>query len=195
MRLQVGSVSELRISMRRLGAFLSLPEPPKPWHATPGASAGSGGGATANGRDGAPGGQQETPAAAAEAAVEVAGADFDWADRSWAEPAAAAAPAAGSARDDEPAAAAAFQAVQATAGQQAAGEAAPAPPAFQLRGLRFSVARGSLVGIVGTVGSGAPPQHGKPLFSALPSQPTLPQLPSSHSSWQAALGACHIGSP
>ncbi|EFN52562.1 hypothetical protein CHLNCDRAFT_138549 [Chlorella variabilis] len=152
--LAVGSVSELRISMRRLGAFLSLPEPPKPWHATPGASAGSGGGATANGRDGAPGGQQETPAAAAEAAVEVAGADFDWADRSWAEPAAAAAPAAGSARDDEPAAAAAFQAVQATAGQQAAGEAAPAPPAFQLRGLRFSVARGSLVGIVGTVGSG-----------------------------------------
>jgi len=70
----------------------------------------------------------------ADVAVEVAGADFDWADRSWAEPAAGAA----------------------SAPPEAAPEAAAAAggSAFQLRHLQFRVERGQLVAIVGAVGSG-----------------------------------------
>ena len=34
----VETVSELRISLRRLNAFLSLPEPPPPAHSAPGAA-------------------------------------------------------------------------------------------------------------------------------------------------------------
>ncbi len=212
-------VSELRITMRRLGYFLSLPEPPEPWHARskpaaagsngPAPSAGGGkpgwrrssdaakrrsgdgghgaanghsvNGSATNGHAAAP--EQQSAAAAAEGApvVEVAGADFDWADRSWAQPAGAAAAsqpglaAAGSngaeaAKGAEAELAAQVPSADASQAAQAdakvAIEAAPSSPkaaaggstghssGFQLKDLHFQVGKGQLVGIVGAVGSG-----------------------------------------
>lgn len=146
--LGVQFVSELRITMRRLGDFLSLPEPPEPWHArakatpaadgapaVPGSSkAGRRRSSDAakqrqlNGDHGVPNGSTAngtaagSHAGAAEAApaVEVTGADFDWADRSWAEPAGGAAAAC------QPAAAAA--AAAAPAAKPAEAELAAAGP-------------------------------------------------------------------
>lgn len=68
-------MSEVRVSIRRLGAFLQLPEPPAPVHAQQAQqSAGGKGGSQENGsttEEGKPG------------VVAVRGADFDWDDRSW----------------------------------------------------------------------------------------------------------------
>jgi hypothetical protein len=161
--LQVGSTAELRISMRRLGAFLSLPEPPEPWHTQAAAATGIGSTASSD-RAAAQSasrylGRASANAAAAAAAaaaekqqmggtlpaVEVAGADFDWANRSWA--------------------AAANGAINGDAAGTAGGGGAAVPleavngavsggSAFQLRNLQFSVAPGKLVAIVGSVGTG-----------------------------------------
>ena len=158
---QVGSVSELRISMRRLGAFLSLPEPPEPWHtqktAASGADGSSAKGGSGSGSRGrrvhtngnravqnghAPATATTTAAAGGDAdepAVDVAAADFDWTDRSWAAGVPAAAAANGSAV--QPA-------------DTAAGASASASGAFHLRRLQFAVPRGQLVAIVGAVGTG-----------------------------------------
>jgi hypothetical protein len=73
-------VSEVRISIRRLGEFLQLPEPPAPVHAQQqrrqqGPKAGG------LGADGA--------SLAADIVVSVDGEDFDWDDRSWVAAAAA----------------------------------------------------------------------------------------------------------
>lgn len=159
--------------MRRLGAFLCLPEPPEPWHAQQAARGAPGGGqprspkhassiggggaagnglAATNGHAAAAEGKEGQGVVGAAAkgelpAVEVAGADFDWADRSWAEQAGAPA---------QPAAADA-PTPAGSQGPAAAEDGAPAAPqaqAFQLRGLRFAVPRGQLVGIVGAVGCG-----------------------------------------
>lgn len=121
------------------------------------------GGAAANGHAAA-GPTAAAAAAAGEAegeppAVEVAGADFDWADRSWArapardasgspEAAAATAAAAAAAAGDVPQTAPDIAAAEAAAASQGGQEG------FQLRNLAFSVPRGQLVGIVGPVGSG-----------------------------------------
>ncbi|KAL4420399.1 hypothetical protein ABPG75_010055 [Micractinium tetrahymenae] len=187
--LGVQSMSELRITLRRVGAFLSLPEPPEPWHAKAAAKAAKAAqparahpDSRQSSSSGALNGQQQqhqangvhgqhaadcgaavAVGAGADVVVEVAGADFDWSDRSWAEPAGAAA---GSAAAGAPAVSAngtagkAAGVASAAAGKPAGGAeaaliATPAVAApFQLRGLRFSVQRGQLVAIVGAVGSG-----------------------------------------
>ena len=191
--------------MRRLGAFLSLPEPPEPWHlAAPGAAAGdaepgagerspgqtqrsAGGGGPAGGslrsgmEDGlaagaavaAPVAPAPTPAPASAAAaavgvvVEVNGAEFDWADRSWAGPAGAirAAPAppptplAGAAPPGPNTGAATVAAAAVAGGQgdiiaqggSGSGGTAGLPT---LAPLHLRVRRGELVAIVGPVGAG-----------------------------------------
>ena len=159
--LGVQFMSELRITMRRLGAFLCLPEPPAPWHAqqTAGACAGegsaasgavpNGSGAAANGSGGGMGHANGASGAEADVAVAVAGADFDWADRSWAAPAGAAAAAAAAAATTEPA----RDGGDPAGGAATAADGAAASP-FQLRQLEFSVRRGQLVAIVGSVGAG-----------------------------------------
>ncbi|KAL4424666.1 hypothetical protein ABPG77_004473 [Micractinium sp. CCAP 211/92] len=185
----VQTMSELRITLRRVGAFLSLPEPPEPWHAKAAApttahpgGAHSSNASASNGTSASSGvvnGQHLQPAgghdgghaedggdgmaaadlakdAGADVAVQVAGADFDWSDRSWAEPAASAAdPAANTANG---AASKADAGVHVAAGQPgsaaAVGAVAGGAASFQLRGLRFSVPHGQLVAIVGAVGSG-----------------------------------------
>lgn len=211
--LGVQFVSELRITMRRLGDFLSLPEPPEPWHARakPAAAASNGSAAavsssklgwrrsseaarrpSADSRHGPVNGHgangaaitnghaaaAEQPAGATKdgPVVEVSGADFDWADRSWAQPAGAAAgsqPAAAAAAAPTPAVAAdsaetelaaAPAAEAAPGGAAVAIDAAPSSPkadgnsvpaaGFQLKDLQFGVSKGQLVGIVGAVGSG-----------------------------------------
>jgi hypothetical protein len=143
--------------MRRLGAFLSLPEPPEPWHAQKAAASGADGSAKGGSSSGSRGRRVHAsgngavqnghaPAAAVAAAggnadapaVEVAGADFDWTDRSWAAGVPAAAVANGSAAQPV----------------GAAGASASAGGAFQLRRLQFAVPRGQLVAIVGAVGTG-----------------------------------------
>ena len=138
--LQVESMSELRVSMRRLGAFLALPEPPEPWHAR------SMGGAPPG--ESADAGKGQPAASGVPLAVEVAGADFDWADRSWAQPADDFAAAAPGAREVDPAGPEGPS--QSTNGTAAASSGI----GFQLRDLRLSASRGQLVAIVGAVGSG-----------------------------------------
>ena len=111
-------VSELHISMRRLGGFLSLPEPPQPWHlgggggdipvAAPAAAspralaagAADGGGAVVAAANGcATEGKEEAAVSGGapeeeeeDIVIEVNGLDFDWSDRSWAHGAASSAP-------------------------------------------------------------------------------------------------------
>lgn len=189
--------------MRRLGDFLSLPEPPEPWHARsrPAAADSNGPAAAGSGKLGrrrssdaakkqAAGGghgaanshglndvatnghaaavpeQQQGAAAETAPVVQVAGADFDWADRSWARPAGAATAAqaaspTGKGAETELAATAPAEAapgdakvaVEAVPGSPKAGDSA-AGGGFQLRDLRFEASKGQLVGIVGAVGSG-----------------------------------------
>jgi hypothetical protein len=175
--LQVGAVSELRISVRRLGAFLALLEPPEPWHtkASPRAapSGDSSHQAAAAGGEGShvwPAGQQQQQQQQQAAAVEVSGADFDWADRSWAEAAGADRPAAAATTSSS---ARGSKTVAAAAPPAQAASAAPPPSAFQLRRLSLAVPRGKLVAIVGAVGSGALPAAAGELSQRLQSLPPL----------------------
>ena len=125
----VQAAAELRVSVRRLAAFLALPEPPAPW--LPPSSGGRGEAAPAPPATAAPAAaarQEDEPPA-----IEVAGADFDWADRSW-----AGGEAGGSAAQQ----------------QQPAAAGAPTVPDCTLPGLRLAVRRGELLAVVGAVGSG-----------------------------------------
>lgn len=157
--------------MRRVGEFLSLPEPPEPWHLRSGSSSSDSGGTDAglsskpaNGHaaPAAANGHAAASAAAADGeppAVAVRGADFDWADRSWAAPAGGA-PAAAHSKAAHGAVPAAPEAsskggADAVAAVTAAAvAAAPSPAGFQLRDLCLAVPKGQLVGIAGAVGAG-----------------------------------------
>jgi ABC-type multidrug transport system fused ATPase/permease subunit len=166
----VEATAELRVSVRRLAAVLSLPEPPAPWQ--------EGGGEGAD----------------ADVAIQVDGVGFDWGDRAWgaqrrADDAAALLAAGGDAAPA--AAAAATSAATATAAPHLAGvqvipaegppppdppsaaaelvgggrdgsgrggraslDGGPLPAGPTLRALRLRVARGELVAVVGPVGAG-----------------------------------------
>eukprot|EP00887_Chlorella_sp_A99_P004200 scaffold15.g4200.t1 len=150
----VESISELRVSMRRIGAFLCLPEPPAPWHL-----AGPGQHTTAVPPTPSDG---KVQAAVGEPTVAVNGADFDWADRSWAGMAAAPDAGAGAAPPNTagltPAALGEGAAATAARKQWDAedislhgGSVAGMPT---LQGLSLRVGRGELVAIVGPVGAG-----------------------------------------
>jgi ABC-type multidrug transport system fused ATPase/permease subunit len=128
----VEAVSEVRVSMRRLAAFLALPEPPPPWRAAKG-----------EGEEGV-----AADAAPGEVAIELSGADFDWHEGR------AAKGFGGEGSAHGPPALEAVRVDGSGSGRTGAPASPRASGAPTLRGVRLAIRRGELVAVVGAVGAG-----------------------------------------
>ena len=147
----VESVSELRISMQRLGEFLSLPEPPAPWHEDRRSN-------STLARQPLQLSPSSSTTSLDAPAMSVA-ASFDWSDRSWAKEGAGtsgsvprAQPAGGPTAGSSTSESLQQQQQQQLGEHETSGGFAASGPT--LPGLELAVPRGQLLAIVGAVGTG-----------------------------------------